>query len=343
MISRILMEYLPMGGLPVYECTPGEPHYILDFADPLDTYTGVGYWREALTRSHRLIVPLNIDADLVECQGRVDEWIALAQELPGNGTLVFSIRTSAPLRDGTHYVCAGLVYTPEALPLALSIEDTDPAELIRQVLLGRGDHPLVQEALARQVRDRLAHERYWVMADAARAIERKKDHKAYKRAARLLHGCLTPKQRREWHKKNHIHVIGQDGQLYRIEARSHQNVFLIEDGVPAIQFCVVSQQKMPVPDLMLAQKLLLESNIEHFMKLANKWDLRAQGSRVRRVDIPAFDMNFDDLRVMLERAPILRVPGIPIPIHYVAPAAYFNVEGLDRLQIEEPEILDMAV
>lgn len=336
MITHILMEYLGLGALPVYDCEPDIQRYILEFQDPLALYEGSGYWREVPSSSQRLIVPLNIDADLAECQGQIPDWIRQAQELPGDGTLIFSIQAQAPV-GGIDYLCAGLAYVSQAIAQADPLEATDPADLIRQVLLRNVNHPIVRGVLDRHAEEVERHRRYWEMAEAARAIERKASHVAFKRASRLLNGCLTPKQRRELRKKQHIRVIGQDGQLYRIEERSHQNVFLIQDGEPLFQYCVVTQgEKIPVPDLMLAQKLMLESCLEDFMKLANKWDLRGV-SRVGRRErvIPAnYWENLDNFR--MNPAEFERILDLE-----VEPQGCPRAEALNDQPIEQQ--LDVAV
>jgi hypothetical protein len=307
MITRVLLEFIGNGQLPVYdiEWVPNpnieawRVFHVLDFEDPLAQYEMDGHWR-AVHGQPRIIIPLTIDTDLIECQRQVPRWIEEAQQIPGDGTLIFCLHTSAPtLGTGAHYVCAGMAYVPQDVGAATILQGEDPTELVLHVLQGHRDHPLVQAVLDRREAEIREHARYWIMAEAARAVERKKQHAAYKRAARLLNSFLTPKQKRELRKKNHIHVNGQDGQLYRIEARSHQNVFLIKDGKPVTQFCVVSREILPVPDLVLAQKLLLEANIAEFMALANKWEVHERRPR-ERID-PVVEAEFQaEIRQILQ-------------------------------------------
>lgn len=357
MITRVLLEYLPLGGLPVYD-VEWIPNYdiegwglfhVLEFSDPLAQYEMDGQWQMIPARP-RIIIPLNIDANLIECQRQVPRWIETAQQFPGDGTLIFCIRTSGPVA-GTdeHYVCAGLAYVPQQLATAAILDGEDPAELVLHVLQGNGDHPLVQAVLARRDLENENNRRYWQMAEAARAIERKAGHVAFKRAARLLNGCLTPKQRRELRKKQYIQVTGQDGQLYRIEERGHQNVFLIQEGVPVFQYCVVSREKIPVPDLMLAQKLMLESSLEDFMKLANKWDLREVervGRRARVIPANYWDnpANFP----MVAPNDLERILAPEVGVVQWQPDVEIDREGNvmlrgRRADIEPVEQLDVAV
>src|ERR1051325_1775030 len=174
MITRVLLDYLRLGSLPVYdvEWTPNYGwgvFHVLDFADPLAQYEMDGQWRTV--HGHpRIVIPLTIDADLVECQRQVPRWIETAQQFPGDGTLIFCIRTSAPIPGTTaHYVCAGMAYVPQQLGNATVLEGEDPAELVLHVLQGHRDHPMVRTLLERRDAEAVEHERYWAMAEAAQA------------------------------------------------------------------------------------------------------------------------------------------------------------------------------
>lgn len=290
MIQSILLEYLADGAIPIYETTPTDPnsHWVLEFGDPLDLYVGDAHWREIRPRSHRIVIPLGIDMDMAGCLEKVDQWVSQAQRLPGNGgTLIFPIRTSAAFPDGSTYVCAGMGYTPNVVETATALDGTDPALLISQLLQGHRTHPLLRRVLEQREAEAREHRRYWLMGEEARRIEGKKDRLAFKRAAKLLDRYLTHKQRRELKKFGYIQVQGQDRMTYRIQAKDHQNIFRIKDGTPVMQFCVVSsQRRLPVPDLMLVQKLMLETNIEDFLNLANKWEVTtAETGRLQRVRV----------------------------------------------------------
>ena len=100
------------------------------------------------------------------------------------------------------------------------------------------------------------------------------------RARRLLISMLTPDQRKELEEKNHFHLTVHDRsgsmRVYRIEHGYAGNVKLLGvAGQPVKRYCIHADYRLPYEDQMLAQKLLLESNEEHFLKVANMTQLRA--------------------------------------------------------------------
>lgn len=100
---------------------------------------------------------------------------------------------------------------------------------------------------------------------------RKDEQKAQKRAKALLGRHLTREQR-ETLRAGFFDLIGQDGQTYRVEKGSCQNVWRLDcDGQKSTQFCVVPDGvHIPNFDLMLIHKLMLELDIAGFMKVANR-------------------------------------------------------------------------
>lgn len=94
---------------------------------------------------------------------------------------------------------------------------------------------------------------------------------AHKKALALLCRWLSPEQRAEMEAHGHFHVQGGDGHLYLVQNGFGHNVFRIEDGQRTVRYCLVSKDaRIPVYDLMLIQKLLLELDPETFLKTANK-------------------------------------------------------------------------
>lgn len=93
------------------------------------------------------------------------------------------------------------------------------------------------------------------------------------KARQLLVMCLTPEQIAEFNEKQSFtltvdhKVSGFPTGAFRIKKGSAFNVEHIESGET---FCVVSQEKVPVYDQMLTQKLLLENEPERFFKTANR-------------------------------------------------------------------------
>lgn len=125
-----------------------------------------------------------------------------------------------------------------------------------------------KEELARQQREREAAERR-VFTDTAKS-----------RARRLLFSMLNPQQQKQLDEKNYfdLTVYSQDGKsrVYRIEHGYAGNVKLLgADGQPVKRYCIHADSRLPYEDQMLAQKLLLESNEQDFLKIANMTQLRA--------------------------------------------------------------------
>jgi hypothetical protein len=122
------------------------------------------------------------------------------------------------------------------------------------------------------------------LARQAQAIEDAKrkvfTDTAKSRARRLLFSMLNPDQQKELEEKNHFHLTVHDRsgsmRVYRIEHGYAGNVKLIGvDGQPVKRYCIHADSRLPYEDQMLAQKLLLETNEEHFLKTANMTQLRA--------------------------------------------------------------------
>jgi len=107
--------------------------------------------------------------------------------------------------------------------------------------------------------------------EEAEGLSRKEQKWAQKRARRLLHGNLTPQQRRELKRKGYFHVWGSKGNVYRIASLFPFNVRLVGCAKRSrIYFCLEAEDpEVPVEDVMLAQKLLLESDEGEFLRTAN--------------------------------------------------------------------------
>lgn len=110
---------------------------------------------------------------------------------------------------------------------------------------------------------------------------RRDRRRADARAKALLHRALSREQRWELRATKAFTVQGKDDKTYLITEGSTSNVKLLENGVQTHSLCVVAKgTALPVHDLMLAQKLLLEHNPEAFWGLAVVRDLRPQAQAV---------------------------------------------------------------
>ena len=104
-----------------------------------------------------------------------------------------------------------------------------------------------------------------------------KAHKANQRARVLLHSHLTREQIRELNHTGAFTVVGGDGEVYRLESKYGENIFLLKSGTPVKRICVVFKgSALPINDLLLAQKLMLENCPQQLFEKARVTDLRAQ-------------------------------------------------------------------
>jgi hypothetical protein len=116
--------------------------------------------------------------------------------------------------------------------------------------------------------------RCWERAAAVARRKRGRAHlTAQQKAERILLQHLTPEQRDEYQRLQRFSVIGPDGHIYRINRGRSGNVQLIEEteeGVIGVeQFCIHPIEYVPDEDNMLAQKLLIESDLASFRRIAN--------------------------------------------------------------------------
>ncbi len=112
------------------------------------------------------------------------------------------------------------------------------------------------------------------------AERRKKDRAnrvAEARAERLLLSHLTPAQVVEYKTMRRFRVLLQDGSEFIVEKGYSRNVFRIEDGKKVQAYCIHPSETMPDGDVMLAQKLMLESDRKAFERIAIKTAVHGGG------------------------------------------------------------------
>lgn len=120
-----------------------------------------------------------------------------------------------------------------------------------------------------------AHERA-VLRQQARELKAQQDREAAEaRAEALLHENLDSVQREDLEKKRYFHVRAKSGRWYRICVGVAGNVYRIENGREVEKFCIHPPDSYPTPDVMLAQKLLLEADEDAFRRTANITPMRA--------------------------------------------------------------------
>ena len=93
------------------------------------------------------------------------------------------------------------------------------------------------------------------------------------RAQRLLREWLTPEQLAQFDAYKSFEVTGsQTGRRYRIHHGLASNVFeLDERGFPSTGWCIVPSRSLPVGDVMLAQKIALETDEKAALSVARKF------------------------------------------------------------------------
>ena len=99
--------------------------------------------------------------------------------------------------------------------------------------------------------------------------ERRASPAANKRARQLLDGHLTPKQRRQLADHGWFEVRGsKSGKVYRI----HGKKFLanVWDMAGRLKLCAIAGDRaMPLGDHLLLQKIMIETDEQRFLRIAN--------------------------------------------------------------------------
>jgi hypothetical protein len=101
------------------------------------------------------------------------------------------------------------------------------------------------------------------------------------RGLRLLKDWLSPAQLREYEKNGYFEVIGSDsGTTYRIHLGQQANVEQLDNfGQPVCAWCFIPVGDLVAGDVMLAQKIALETNEREAIGVA----VRYATLRTRRV------------------------------------------------------------
>ena len=97
----------------------------------------------------------------------------------------------------------------------------------------------------------------------------------------LLKQWLSPAQLTQYEKSGYFEVTGGDsGKRYRIRSIHQMNADeLDEHGVRTVAYCFGPEGELPIGDVMLAQKIALESNEQAALALANRGNLHQSPSR----------------------------------------------------------------
>ena len=111
-------------------------------------------------------------------------------------------------------------------------------------------------------------ERYRAMMDAREA-----------RGITLLREWLSPMQRAQFDASKYFDVVGCDsGRRYRIHYGRVTNVHQIDEaGQPVTGWCFVPSGGLVAGDVMLVQKIALETNEQTTLAVANRFNVQAPG------------------------------------------------------------------
>ncbi len=128
----------------------------------------------------------------------------------------------------------------------------------------------------------LPYEISWADLKRQNKIDDEKRKKARARARKLLKRHLTPKQWLDYDTHGEFFVKTPKGHLYQIGSARDHNIVRLNKRRKAMRVLCASiyGYGVPVEDIMLAQKLMLETQEDAFLKIAHHWPVStAQGLR----------------------------------------------------------------
>lgn len=110
------------------------------------------------------------------------------------------------------------------------------------------------------------------------------DRRAHERSLNLLERCLTPAQRAEFERSKAFEVRGESGQCYRITYARNLNIEVVAPSGMVVRRMCAGPVDVPTPAVMLAQKLMLETQEAEFLRIARTTDVvsAALGREIRR-------------------------------------------------------------
>lgn len=94
------------------------------------------------------------------------------------------------------------------------------------------------------------------------------------RAEVLLRSLLSPEQRSAYDLHKHFDVRAQSGRIYRLHRGPVRNVHVLDHGGQGIRgYCIHPRETVPVADVLVAQKLMLEADEQEFLRIANAFSV----------------------------------------------------------------------
>ncbi len=130
----------------------------------------------------------------------------------------------------------------------------------------RGKAPAI---VSEETRRRLAAEELALQEHIRQAtvLRRQEEEQARVRAKALLYSALTRDQQRSLEERKFFE-LNVGGKTYRIHQGTHGNVRLVQGGRETTSYCA-QPDNVPTEDAMLAQKLMLETDEQAFLRVAN--------------------------------------------------------------------------
>lgn len=119
--------------------------------------------------------------------------------------------------------------------------------------------------------ERRARERIIVEQQRRILLEHAEYEKALQKANDLLMTFLNDEQRKTYQREQFFDLTSQSGKRFRITYGYSLNVYKLNKwGEYEICYCVVPDgENIPIPDQMLAQKLMLEHQEKEFIRVSN--------------------------------------------------------------------------
>ena len=99
------------------------------------------------------------------------------------------------------------------------------------------------------------------------------ERQASQRALALLRRCLDASQRAEFERTRGFVVCSPSGRRYRITYGTTANIDLVGEGGEILCRLCARPLDVPAPAVMLAQKLMLESQEADFLRLAARHEI----------------------------------------------------------------------
>lgn len=198
-----------------------------------------------------------------------------AQWVIGNSGGSYSITTTSSNYDtATAWYDWNQIYTSSCSPTSVTITDYIPTDYVWVDWAGQ-QHLTAEQAAAQAAEQELRRQEQ----EKEYAKRLQKLLKAQATARHLLESLLRPDQAATLKDRNYfdLEITSRDGsrKRYRIHKGRSGNVELLgPDGVPIRKYCVHPHLYVPDEDTMVAQKLMLETDEERFLKTANMTELR---------------------------------------------------------------------